>query len=315
MGFDQTNYIWFNGRIVRWDEANVHVSTHALHYGTGVFEGIRCYHTPADPAIFRLDAHLERLYASAKTYRMKIPYTKETLREACVEVVGSNDFTDCYLRPICFYGAESLGIRAVCPVDVAVIAWAWTNHYGAEAIERGVRVTISPWVKFHSKMMPTTAKASGQYLNARLAVEEATARGYDEALLLDVNGRIAEGAVENIFLVRNGTLVTNDEKSSILLGITRDSIIQLARDLGISVEIRAMELNDLVTADEAFFTGTATEVTPIRELDGQMIGTGRRGAVTERLQRAFFAATSGRDARHGDWLHHVTLAAATASKS
>jgi branched-chain amino acid aminotransferase len=307
MSFDSAKWVWMNGRCVRWDEATVHVSAHALHYGSGVFEGLRCYETEGGPALFRLDAHLERLYYSASVYGMEIPYTREELEEAVCETITRNEFRSCYVRPICFYGSRSLGVNPRdCPVEVAIMAWPWADYLGAAGQEEGVRVTVSPWLKFDSRMMPTTAKACGQYLNSILAVRDATSRGFAEALLLDAEGRVAEGSGENLFVVRDGRLYTNDERHPILLGITRDAVIRIARGLGYEVETCALTPEDLRTADEVFFTGTAVEVTPVRELDGTPIGSGRRGPVTEEIQRTFFDATSGRDARYADWLHHVT---------
>ena len=306
MTFDATKYVWMNGGCVRWDEATVHVSAHALHYGSGVFEGMRCYETEDGPAIFRLGEHLDRLYASAAVYEMEIPFAREELAEAVSEVVGLNGFRSCYVRPICFYGSRTLGVHPrQCPVETVILAWPWAAYLGDEGLDAGVRVTVSPWLKFHSRMMPTTAKACGQYLNSILAVRDAASRGFAEALLLDAEGRLAEGSGENLFVVRNGRLLTNDERHSILLGITRDAVIRIARDLGYEVETRALELRDLEAADEAFFTGTAVEVTPIREVDGAVIGGGQRGPVTERIQRAFFDATAGRDPRYRHWLSHV----------
>lgn len=306
MSFDSAKWVWMNGRCVRWDEATVHVSAHALHYGSGVFEGVRCYETEGGPALFRLDAHLERLYYSASVYGMEIPYGREELDEAVCETVARNEFRSCYVRPICFYGSRSLGVNPRdCPVEVAVMAWPWVDYLGAAGQEQGVRVTVSPWLKFDSRMMPTTAKACGQYLNSILAARDAASRGFAEALLLDTEGRIAEGSGENLFVVRDGRLYTNDERSPILLGITRDAVMRLARDLGYEVETRALTPEDLLAADELFFTGTAVEVTPVRELDGTTVGDGRRGPVTERIQRAFFDVTNGRDLRYHEWLRHV----------
>jgi branched-chain amino acid aminotransferase len=295
-----------NGEVVPWNGATVHVSAHTLHYGSGVFEGMRCYETDKGPAVFRMDAHLERLFASAEAYGIQIPYSKGELTHAVCETIRSNEFTSCYVRPICYHGSASLAVHPRnCPVEVVILAWPWGAYLGEDNVERGVRVTLASWTKFQSRMLPTTAKGCGGYLNSMLAAREAAAAGYDEALLLDEAGNIAEGSGENLFLVREGRLLTNDERSSILLGITRDSVIEIARDLGYQVEIGTLKLEDLLSADEAFFTGTAVEVTPIRELDGELIGEGKRGPVTERIQRAFFAATSGRDSRYADWLHLV----------
>ena len=307
MSFDETKWVWINGKLTNWHAATVHVSTHALHYGTGVFEGIRCYATPQGPALFRLDAHLERLFSSAAVYGIRIPYSKDELQDAVCDTVRSNSFASCYVRPICYYGSGGLSLNArSCPVDVAILAWPWGAYLGEDSAERGVRVTLASWEKFHSRALPTTAKGCGGYLNSMLAAKEADDAGYDEALLLDENGNIAEGSGENLFVVRGGRLVTNDERSSILLGITRDSVIQLALNLGIEVEIRALTPNDLSTADEAFFTGTAVEVTPIRELQGASIGSGTCGPLTAQIRRAFLAAVSGMDPRYSSWLHSVS---------
>jgi branched-chain amino acid aminotransferase len=306
MTFDQTKWVWRNGNIIRWEEATTHVSTHALHYGSGVFEGMRCYETADGPAIFRLAEHLDRLYQSAAVHGMSIPYSRQELTEAVCELIDVHEFQSCYVRPLCYYGSSSLGLHpAQCPVEVVILVWPWAPYLGAEGLERGVRVTVSPWIKFHSEMMPTTAKACGQYVNSILAVRDAVSRGFDEALLLDIDGNIAEGSGENVFLVSNGELFTNDEQHSILLGITRDAVIQIARDLAIKVSIGPISVDDLLRADEAFFTGTAAEVTPIREVDGSVIRDGRRGPVTELIQNVFFSATAGRDDRYRDWLTFV----------
>ena len=297
-----------NGGLVPWSRATTHVSAHALHYGSGVFEGMRCYETPDGAAVFRLDAHLDRLYSSAEIYGLEIPYTQAELSEAVCEVIRRNDFDSCYVRPICYFGSGSLNVHPRnCPVEVVILAWPWATYLGAAGLEQGVRVTVSPWRKFQSRMMPTTAKACGQYLNSMLAVRDAIDRGYAEALLLDSEGNLAEGSGENIFIVRDGQLLTNDDRHSILLGITRDAVLQIAGDLGCPVEIKALELDDLLSADEAFFTGTAAEVTPISEVDMIPIGRGSRGPVTQEIQRAFFAATSGHDHRHAHWLHSVDI--------
>lgn len=306
MTFAESKWVWMDGKVIPWRNATTHVSAHALHYGSGVFEGMRCYETTDGPAVFRLDAHLDRLYASAEIYGIVIGYTREELTEAVCEVIRRNGFSSCYVRPICYLGSDSLGVHpGNCPVEVVILAWPWSSYLGAEGLERGVCVTVSPWRKFESRMMPTTAKACGQYLNSMLAVRDAISRGFAEALLLDANGFVAEGSGENLFLVRDGYLLTNDERHSILLGITRDAVLRIARDLDYRVEIRALHLEDLLSADEAFFTGTAAEVTPIREVDGTEIGGGVPGPATNEIQRVFFAATSGRDLRYKDWLSPV----------
>jgi len=311
MSFENIKWIWKNGDIIPWADATVHVSAHGLHYGSGVFEGIRCYETEAGPAIFRLDDHLERFYSSAAVYNFNIPYSSEELSDAICQLISVNEFKNCYIRPICFLGSSSLGLfPGNCPAEVSIMAWNWAAYLGAEGLENGVRVTVSPWRKFHSSMMPTTAKACGQYLNSILAVSDAFGRGYDEALLLDKDGRLAEGSGENLFVIKDGRIATNKADDSILMGITRDAAIEIAKELGYEIEKKSLELDDLVTADEAFFTGTAAEITPIREVDGRIIGTGKRGPVTENIQRTFFDAVGGRDKRFFKWLHPVAQVAA-----
>lgn len=306
MTFEDSKWVWMNDRVIPWANATTHVSAHALHYGSGVFEGMRCYETKHGPAVFRLEAHLDRLYASAEIHGIKIPYTREKLVAAVCEIVARNGFRSCYVRPICYLGSGSLSLHPKNnPVEVAILAWPWASYLGAEGLEQGVRVTVSPWRKFQSSMMPTTAKACGQYLNSILAVRDAVSRGFAEALLLDADDNLAEGSGENIFIVQNGKLLTNDERHSILLGVTRDAVLRIARDLGYQVEVRTLRLEDLRSASEAFFTGTAAEVTPIREVDGIAIGQGNRGPVTDQIQKVFFSATDGSDGRYGDWLHPI----------
>jgi len=305
MSFEKTKWVWQDGKFLRWDEAKIHSSAFGLHYGAGVFEGIRCYETADGPAIFRLEEHMDRLYASADVYRLNIPYTREELNEAIREAIRRNEFKSCYVRPTAYFDSGSLGIRAACPVGVNILTWEWPNDFGAEKLIKGMRVTISPYKKFHSSMIPTTAKATGNYLNSILAVREAASRGYDEAILLDMRGNLAEGAVENIFLVKNSRVLTNDQNSSILLGITRASAIQIARDLGYEVEVRELKLDELLDADEAFLTGTAIEITPIREVDGRAVGNGARGPVTEAIQKTFFDIVTGRRPEYHHWLHPV----------
>jgi branched-chain amino acid aminotransferase len=306
MSFDESKWVWMDGRVIPWQNATTHVSSHALHYGSGVFEGMRCYETNDGPAVFRLEAHLERLYASAEIHGIRIPYSREELTEGVSDIIRLNNFRSCYVRPICYLGSGSLGVHpGNNPVEVVILAWPWAPYLGAAGLKDGVRVTVSPWRKFESRMMPTTAKACGQYLNSMLAVRDAVDRGFAEALLLDAEGHLAEGSGENLFIVRDGRLLTNDERHSILLGITREAVLKIAEDLGYDLEVRALELEDLLSAEEAFFTGTAAEVTPIREVDGTAIGTQMPGLVTAEIQRVFFDATSGRDQRYKDWLHHI----------
>jgi branched-chain amino acid aminotransferase len=305
MSFEKTKWVWQDGKFLRWDEAKIHSSAFGLHYGVGVFEGIRCYETAEGSAIFRLKEHMDRLQASAEVYQLDIPYSQEDLNEAICETILRNEFKSCYIRPTVYSDSGSLGIRAVCPVGVNILTWEWANDFGGEKLAKGMRVTVSPYKKFHSSMIPTTAKATGNYLNSILAVREAASRGYDEAILLDMHGNLAEGAVENIFIVKNGRLLTNDQNSSILLGITRDSAMRIARDLGYEVEVRKLKLDELLDADEAFLTGTAIEITPIREVDGRAIGAGGRGPVTEAIQKTFFDIVAGRRREYRHWLHPV----------
>jgi branched-chain amino acid aminotransferase len=291
-----------NGRCIRWNEATLHVSSHALHYGTGIFEGMRCYDGDDGPSIFCLDEHLRRFFASANAYCIEIPYKEDQIREGIFDVIAGNGFSSCYVRPICYFGSDTLGVHPrSCPVEMAILTWPWGAYLG----ESGVRVTVSSWEKFSSRAMPATAKACGQYLNSNLAVRQAVSRGYDEAILLNSDGTIAEGSGENLFLVWDGRLITNDESSSILLGVTRSVVIEIARDLGYEVEVRPIVLDDLLGADEAFFTGTATEVAPIREVDGTVIGTGNPGRITAEIQRVFVDTTLGRVPRYKKWLHPV----------
>jgi branched-chain amino acid aminotransferase len=310
MSFDGAKYIWKNGETIPWADAMVHVSAHGLHYGTGVFEGIRCYDTVDGPAVFRLPEHLERFHASAAVYNFKIPYSSSELTTAITQLIAANDLASCYIRPICYMGSGNLGLHpGKCPPEVALMVWPWGTYLGSEGLEKGIRVTVSPWRKIHSSMMPTTAKACGQYLNSILAVNDAFARGFDEALLLDKDGRLAEGSGENLFVVKDGRVFTNRAEDSILMGITRDAAIEIARVIGFKVEAKPLEIDDLLGADEAFFTGTAAEITPIREVDGREIGRGERGPITEQIQTVFFDAVNGRDVRFAKWLHPIGVAA------
>ena len=300
MIFGKNNLVWYNGEIVRADELSVGIGTHGLHYGTGVFEGIRSYATDHGPAIFRLPEHLQRLYDSANIYGMKIKFSEAELTDACRQVVALNELTNCYIRPIVFLGDESLGIKANPEVKVAVMAFEWNTNPKGQS--EGIRATISKYTKFNSSMMPTTAKASGQYINSRLALREAAARGFDEAILLNTEGNIAEGSVENIFIVKSDALFTNDAESSILMGVTRASVIDLARDLKIPVVVKSLTVAELKNADEAFFTGTAVEIIPIREVDEKVISHGKAGTLTKKLQSLFNATTKGQNPLRESWL-------------
>jgi branched-chain amino acid aminotransferase len=305
MAFENIPWTWINGEYVRWADSTVPLSTHALHYGTGVFEGIRSYAVGGEPAIFRLDAHLDRFYQSAAAYGMTIPFSAEQLTEAICELLRRNRLTDSYIRPIAYMGPEALGIRAQCSTQTAILAWPQMVQVNEKFWQQGARLTVSPYRKIDARMIPTTAKACGQYLNSRLATMDAVRRGFDEALLLNIDGNVAEAAVANIFVVKGDTLRTNDEKSSILLGITRDSILQLAAAEGFQAEVGTLTLNDVQAADEVFLCGTAYEIMPVAELDGKAIGPVFPGRVTVQLRNAFDRAKSGAAPQWGHWLHRA----------
>jgi branched-chain amino acid aminotransferase len=291
--------------MVPWRDATTHVLTHSLHYGLAVFEGLRAYDTKKGAAIFRLKEHIDRLFASAHIYMMKIPFSKKELMEACLNVVKENNLSSCYIRPIAFYGSEKMGVSPKgATVHVAIAAWPWGAYLGAEGIEKGIRVKTSSFSRHHVNVTMCRAKYSGTYANSILANQEAIDHGYDEALLLDVDGFVAEGAGENLFIVKNNTIY-EPELTSALMGITRDTILTLAANLGLNVKSKRLTRDDVYTADEAFFTGTAAEVTPIRELDNRVIGAGQRGPVTEKLQTLFFDLVNGREEKHGEWLAYV----------
>lgn len=302
---DRDGHIWYDGKLVPWRNATTHVLTHSLHYGLAVFEGVRAYNTVSGTSIFRLREHTQRLLNSAHIYLMKIPYSIETLMEAQKEVVRANKLDSCYLRPIAFYGSEKMGVSPKGnTVHVAIAAWPWGAYLGADAIEKGIRVKTSSYARHHVNVSMTRAKYSGTYANSILANLEATEHGYDEGLLLDVDGFVAEGSGENLFMVKDGKIY-EPELTSALIGITRDSVITLAQEMGYSVGSKRITRDDLYIADEAFFTGTAAEVTPIREVDGRAIGSGQRGPLTARLQKEFFDVVNGRSAAHAGWLTAV----------
>ena len=302
---DRDGVIWLDGELVPWREAKVHVLTHTLHYGTGVFEGVRAYHAEQGTAIFRLEDHTDRLFRSAHILGMNIPYDKDTLNDVQKQIVHENKLDSAYLRPMCFYGAEGIGLRADnLKVHVMVAGWEWGAYLGAEALEKGIRIRTSSYTRHHVNITMCKAKANGNYMNSTLALQEALRDGYDEALLLDVDGFVAEGSGENVFIVRNGVIFTPDLTSA-LEGITRETIVTLAEEFGYEVREKRITRDEVYVADEAFFTGTAAEVTPIRELDGRMIGTGVRGPITEKLQSKYFDLVHGRVAEHMDWLTPV----------
>ncbi|MFO1360927.1 MAG: branched-chain amino acid transaminase [Burkholderiales bacterium] len=309
---DRDGLIWYDGKLVPWRTATTHVLTHSLHYGLAVFEGVRAYKTVSGTAVFRLQEHTERLFNSAHIYMMKIPYTRAALIKAQVEVVRANGLESCYLRPIAFYGSEKMGVSPKgAKVHVAIAAWPWGAYLGADGLEKGIRVKTSSHARHHVNVSMCRAKYSGTYANSILANCEAVDHGYDEGLLLDVDGFVAEGAGENLFVVKDGRIY-EPELTSALIGITRDSVIRLAADLGYEVRAKRITRDDLYIADEAFFTGTAAEVTPIREVDGRTIGAGRRGPVTARIQKAFFDLVNGKNRRYRHWLTPVPAAPAKA---
>lgn len=302
---DRDGVIWLDGELVPWREAKVHVLTHTLHYGTGVFEGVRAYHADQGTAIFRLNDHTDRLFRSAHILGMDIPFDKDTLNEVQKQVIRENNLDSAYLRPMCFYGSEGIGLRADnLKVHVMVAGWEWGAYLGPEALEKGIRIRTSSYTRHHVNITMCKAKANGNYMNSTLALQEALRDGYDEALLLDVDGFVAEGSGENIFIVRNGIIYTPDLTSA-LEGITRETIVKLAEEFGYEVREKRITRDEVYVADEAFFTGTAAEVTPIRELDGRAIGTGSRGPITEKLQSKYFDLVHGRVAEHMDWLNPI----------
>ena len=299
---DKDGVIWMDGKNVDWRDANVHVLTHSLHYGVGVFEGIRAYETNLGTAIFRLDDHVKRLFQSAHILGMKIPFSFETIRDACVNSVKDNNLASAYIRPIAYYGSEGMGLHASdLSVHVSIASWFWGAYLGTEALEKGIRIKTSSFTRHMVNSVMCRAKATGAYINSVLALQEAARDGYDEALLLDSEGMIAEGSGENIFIIKGGNIYT-PELSSALEGITRTTIISIAKDKGYSVIEKRITRDEVYVADEAFFTGTAAEVTPIRELDGREIGVGERGPVTNDLQKAYLDSVMGKVEVPDGWL-------------
>ena len=299
---DRDGYIWFDGEFIPWREAKIHVLTHSLHYGMGVFEGERAYMTPHGTAIFRLEEHTDRLYDSAKILNMTVPFSKETINTACLETVKKNQLDTAYIRPLLFYGSEGMGLRANnLSVHAMIAAWEWGSYLGEENMQTGIRIKTSSFTRHHVNITMCRAKATGNYMNSMLALSEATNDGYDEALLLDANGFVMEGSGENFFMVKDGTIFT-PELSSALNGITRQTVFELAQDFQYSIIEKNITRDEVYIADEAFFTGTAAEITPIRELDGRTIGTGRRGPITETLQTAYFDCVTGKNKQYEHWL-------------
>ncbi|MDK9703334.1 MAG: branched-chain amino acid transaminase [Sulfuritalea sp.] len=302
---DRDGFIWYDGKLVPWRDATTHVLTHSLHYGLAVFEGVRAYKTVSGTAIFRLKEHTDRLFNSAHIYRMPMPYDKATLIEAHKEVVRSNKLESCYLRPIAFYGSEKMGVSPRgAATHVSIAAWPWGAYLGEEGMEKGIRVKTSSYSRHHVNVNMARAKFAGTYANSILANMEATEDGYDEALLLDVDGFVAEGAGENLFVIKDG-VIYEPEIASALMGITRNTVITLAAELGYQVIAKRLTRDDIYIADEAFFTGTAAEVTPIRELDNRTIGAGSRGPITTKIQSLFFDVVNGKVPAHADWLSYI----------
>lgn len=306
MSFGQGK-IWFDGKFVEWADAKCHVLSHVIHYGSAVFEGLRCYETKRGPAVFRLRDHVKRLYDSAKIYRMEIPYTQADFERAIIETVSINRLNACYIRPIVFRGLGAMGVNPKgCPIHCVVAAWSWGKYLGDEAMEKGVSVRISSWQRPAPNTFPTLAKAAGNYLNSQLIKVEAVNDGFDEGIALDHYGFVSEGSGENIFLVRNGAIYTPPSSSSILPGITRHCVITLARDLGIRIRQQVIPREALYIADEVFFSGTAAEITPVTRIDNIAIGDGRRGPITERVQSSFFAIIAGAEEDKYGWFTPVS---------
>ncbi|HZU81045.1 MAG TPA: branched-chain amino acid transaminase [Acidimicrobiales bacterium] len=309
MPITPTDKIWMDGELVSWQDANVHVLTHSLHYGSGVFEGIRAYPTSSGVAVFRLTDHIRRLFASAKVFLIDMPFSESALVEATKDVVRVNNLeSGCYIRPIVYLGYGEMGLNPLpCPTRVAIAAWPWGTYLGDEGVAKGIRLKVSSWQRHDPNAVPTAAKGTGMYVNSSLAKVEALKAGYDEALLLAPDGRVSECTGENVFVVKGGRIVTPPtSESGALEGITQDSVETIARDLGYEVVHEALVRTDLYTADEAFLTGTAAEVVPIREVDDRVVGEGRPGPVTKRIQETYFGAVRGEVDRYKDWLEHVS---------
>jgi branched-chain amino acid aminotransferase len=306
MPIPEVEKIWMDGELVNWADAKVHVLSHALHYGTGVFEGIRAYETERGPAVWHLVEHLKRLFRSAKLYHMDIPYSIEAITSATKETIRANGLNSCYVRPLAIRGYGEMGVNPLhAPVNVIIAVWPWGAYLGEDALERGVRIKISSWRRNSQNSLPAAAKATGQYINSVLAKVESLKAGYDEAIMLNEAGTITDGSGENVFIVRDGVLFTPPTSAGCLDGITRGTVITLARDLGYTVREEVLVRTDLYNADEAFFTGTAAEITPIREVDDRVVGEGHRGPVTKELQGVFFSATKGEIEKYAEWLTYV----------
>jgi branched-chain amino acid aminotransferase len=302
---NKTDKIWMDGKLVGWDDAKIHVLTHTLHYGLGAFEGIRCYKTEKGSAIFRLDEHVDRLFKSAEIFLLDIPFSRAEIKKAIISTVKANKLKECYIRPLVYIGYGAMGLYPKGnPINVSIAAWPWGAYLGDEGLEKGIKIKVSSFTRHHVNSAMTRAKVCGYYVNSQIAKKEAISCGYDEALLLDAEGYVSEGSGENIFIVRNNEIKTTP-LTSILEGITRDSIIQIAKDLKIPLREERFTRDEVYIADEAFFTGTAAEVTPIREVDGRKIGPGKRGKITEKLQKIFFDVVKGKNRKYDSWLTRI----------
>jgi len=305
-GLEPSEKIWHNGELIPWDDARIHIGSHVLHYGSAVFEGIRCYQTEDGPAVFRLREHIRRLVDSAKIYRMPLEFGAEEMQEACLETIRANEMDACYIRPIVFRGYHSLGVNPhPCPIETYVMVWEWGKYLGDEALEEGVDVMVSTWNRMAQNTLPPMAKCAANYMNAQLIKMEAMAQGYIEGIALDPRGYVSEGSGENVFVVRDEVIHTPPLSASVLAGVTRDTVMTLAREAGYRVEERDVPRDLLYIADEVFFTGTAAEITPVRSIDNVPVGRGHRGPVTAELQDAYFDLVEGRGASHGEWLTPV----------
>ena len=301
-----SRYIWFNGQLTNFENAKIHVLSHCIHYGSAVFEGIKCYNTDKGPAIFKLKEHMQRLHKSANAFKIRIPFDVDTLCNASIELVRKNKVNDCYLRPIAYYGFDTLGVHPKkCPVEVAIATLNWGAYVSKEALEKGAKITISPWKKYKSNAFPASTKAAGPYLNSMLAVQDAKERGFDEALLLNEDNSIAEGSGQNIFLIKNNVFYTNDESANILLGITRSTLFELITDLGYTYKIKPLSQDDLFSADEVFYCGSASEVTPIRQIDNHIVGNGESGKLTLELQSKYYNLVRGKEEKYYKWLTFI----------
>jgi len=301
-----SKYIWMDGDFIPFDNAKIHVMSHVIHYGSAVFEGIKCYKTSNGPALFKLREHMERLHNSANAFKINIPYSVNTLCNAATELIKLNSIENCYLRPVAFYGFDTLGVHPKkCPIQASIATLDWGAYVSKEALIKGAKITISPWRKYKSSAFPESTKAAGPYLNSMLAVQDAKSRGYDEALLLNEDNSVAEGSGQNIFFIKDGTFYTNDKKSNILMGITRDTLFTLIEDMKLTYKIINISKEDLFNADEIFYCGSASEVTPIRQIDNHIIGDGKAGELTLQLQEKYYEVVRGKHKKYFKWLTFV----------